>query len=74
VDRSAVAEADLFDRAAMTRLVDEHVAGTHDHHVRLWMVLNVEIWYRTVVLGQPAGDLSDLLRTTPASTGVGGRP
>jgi hypothetical protein len=44
------------------RLVQEHLADRADHHVRLWMILNVEIWYRLFVRGEAMEDLSGLLR------------
>ncbi len=36
--------ADLFDRRALRRLVDEHRAGTADHSELLWTALNVATW------------------------------
>lgn len=36
--------ADVFDRGALRRLVEEHRAGTHDHSELLWGALNVCVW------------------------------
>ena len=36
----------LFRREAMAQLLEEHLAHRADHHARLWMLLNVEMWYR----------------------------
>ncbi len=36
----------IFRREPMTRMLDEHLADRADHHVRLWMLLSLEIWYR----------------------------
>jgi asparagine synthase (glutamine-hydrolysing) len=46
ISGSALVEDGIFRREAMTRLFEEHMAHRADHHVRLWMLLNVEIWYR----------------------------
>ncbi|HEX7181187.1 MAG TPA: asparagine synthase (glutamine-hydrolyzing) [Thermoanaerobaculia bacterium] len=59
---SALVEEGIFERQAVQRLVAEHVAHRADHHVRLWLILNVEIWYRMFVRGEALEDLSGLLR------------
>jgi len=33
----------LFDPAAVTRLMDEHVAGRHNHAHRLWCLMALEL-------------------------------
>lgn len=58
----AVLEAGIFRGAAIERLLEEHLANRADHHVRLWLVLNVEVWYRMFVLGEPLEDLTGMLR------------
>lgn len=61
VESSAVVEAGLFRSSTIDRLVREHVASRADHHVRLWMILNMEVWYRMYILGESVGDLSGAL-------------
>lgn len=34
------------------RLMDEHQARRADHHVRIWMLLNLDAWYRIYVDGE----------------------
>ena len=34
---------------AIRRLIDEHHAGTADHSLRLWVLLQLELWHREVV-------------------------
>jgi asparagine synthase (glutamine-hydrolysing) len=59
---SKLIEEGIFERETVDRLVEEHVAGKADHHVRLWMILNVEVWYRMFLHGEALEDLSGLLR------------
>lgn len=60
-ETSTLARDGIFRREAIARLVGEHLAKRADHHVRLWMILNAELWYRMYLLGQSAQELSDLL-------------
>jgi asparagine synthase (glutamine-hydrolysing) len=46
ISRSALVEDGIFRREAMTRILEEHLSHRSDHHVRLWMLLNAEVWYR----------------------------
>jgi asparagine synthase (glutamine-hydrolysing) len=42
--------AGFVDRAAVKRLIDEHISGARDHHKKLWILLNLELW-RDAFLG-----------------------
>ncbi|HJU74637.1 MAG TPA: asparagine synthase (glutamine-hydrolyzing) [Gemmatimonadaceae bacterium] len=42
----------LFQRDAVRRLVDSHVAGHEKHDERLWMLVNWEIWQRIFLDGE----------------------
>ena len=42
----------LFDPTATRRLVGEHTAG-RDHAERLWALVNVELWHRIFLDGEP---------------------
>ena len=55
-------ERGLFDPAAIRTLVARHAAG-EDHTERLWSLVNLEIWHRVVVDGEPADSCTPL--TTP---------
>lgn len=39
----------LFKEEAVRRLLDEHRSNRIDHHVRLWMLLNLEIWHQLYI-------------------------
>jgi asparagine synthase (glutamine-hydrolysing) len=43
---SRLAEAGIFRREEIRRLVDEHLGGDINHDFRLWLIFNLEIWYR----------------------------
>lgn len=49
---SVVLQAPWFDRTAAFELFREHRAQRADHNFRLWMILNLEVWYRLFVCGQ----------------------
>jgi asparagine synthase (glutamine-hydrolysing) len=45
-DQSRFIELGIFDQAYMQRLLEEHISGKTDHNFRLWILINLEIWYR----------------------------
>ena len=53
---SRALERGLFDPAAIRGIVSRHAAG-EDHSERLWSLVNLEIWHRVVVEGEPADQL-----------------
>jgi len=67
VQNSHVVESGIFRREMLERLLQEHLAGRADHHVRLWMILNVEIWYRMFVNGESEEQLAAGLEARVAS-------
>jgi asparagine synthase (glutamine-hydrolysing) len=42
--------------AAVNRLLGEHLKRRVDHHVRIWMLLNLDVWYRLYVEGKSVED------------------
>ena len=46
-------ERGLFEPSAIRTLVARHAAG-EDHAERLWSLVNLEIWHRVVVEGEPS--------------------
>jgi len=61
---SAAVRDGLFRPEALERLVEEHAAHRADHHIRLWMILNVELWYRMYQWGESVEELSESLAGT----------
>jgi asparagine synthase (glutamine-hydrolysing) len=47
-------ERNLFRPEAVRRLFAEHRAKSHDHGNRIWRLLNLEIWHRVMIDGEPA--------------------
>ena len=43
---SRFVEIGVFNKDCIDQLVDEHVSGKTDHNYRLWMLINLEFWYR----------------------------
>src|SRR5450755_2107887 len=43
----------LFQRSAIERLFQEHRAKHRDHYDRIWRLLNLELWHRVCLEGDP---------------------
>ena len=75
VAESRLAEVGIFRRQEMARLVAEHVEGKIDHNYRLWMLFNLELWYRRYIDRQTVGQLEewvDRARSSRPGTAVVG--
>jgi len=59
VGGSAIAEAGIFRPETIDTLISEHVAGRADHHVRLWLLLNLEVWMRLYLKGESADSIAE---------------
>jgi asparagine synthase (glutamine-hydrolysing) len=53
---SQLVRAGILARAPIQTLLQEHASGRIDHGNRLWLLINSEIWYRMLILGQPRED------------------
>jgi asparagine synthase (glutamine-hydrolysing) len=59
---------------AAGRLVAEHQQGRADHHVRLWMLLNLDVWSRLYLKLEGGGAWpEEMVRAAPPTTGTTGR-
>jgi asparagine synthase (glutamine-hydrolysing) len=54
---SKLVEAGILRRAPIDALLAEHLAKRADHGNRLWLLINAELWYRMMILGQQREDL-----------------
>jgi asparagine synthase (glutamine-hydrolysing) len=71
IAQSRLAAAGIFQREAMQQLCREHVSGTIDHNYRLWMLFNLELFYRHYIEGESVSDLEQAVeqaRTSPQSS------
>ena len=57
----------LFDPAALRRLVASHTSGEANHSERLWSLINLELWQRLHLDGEPVDDLRSALAKPPAA-------
>ena len=48
----------MFLPEAVRRLFFEHRSGRRDHGDRIWRLLNLELWMRTCIEGDPSGDVA----------------
>jgi len=55
-DSKLVADG-ILRRAPIDALLAEHLAQRADHGNRLWLLINAELWYRMMILGQQREDL-----------------
>jgi asparagine synthase (glutamine-hydrolysing) len=58
-------KAGILRRAPVQELLRAHLAGHVDHGNRLWLLINSELWYRMMILGQSRADLRLDLTAAP---------
>ena len=46
---SQLVQAGIFRKETVSRLIEEHGNNRVDHHNRLWMLLNLEIWHQLYI-------------------------
>ena len=59
---SPLVEEGLIRRDAMVQLVDDHHHNRVDNHVRIWMLLNLSLWYQIYIQGEEPAMLSERLK------------
>jgi hypothetical protein len=52
----------ILRRDTALRLLEEHRQRRADHHVRLWMLLNLELWYQLVIEQHSPDDVAAAMR------------
>jgi asparagine synthase (glutamine-hydrolysing) len=58
---SRFVELGIFEQAYIDRLLDEHISGKVDHNYRIWVLLNLEIWYRLFFEGETVDSMRDFI-------------
>jgi asparagine synthase (glutamine-hydrolysing) len=56
----------LFDRTAISRLVERHKRGEHDYSSTIWNLTNLEIWARLFLDADPLENYAALPVVTPS--------
>ena len=59
--KSRLADEGYFRREYMTEMLAEHRHGTADHNYRLWILLNMELWWRIYIDHTPVEELEILV-------------
>lgn len=62
LEQSYFVKAGWFNKESIQRLLEEHRSHRHDHHVRLWMLLTLELWYQLYIEGVKQEALADKLQ------------
>jgi len=58
-DQSRFVELGFFNRSYIHRILHEHVSGKVDHSFRLWILINLEIWYRIYFENETVDSMKD---------------
>ena len=56
---SELVKVGIFDGAVLRQMFGEHLSGSVDHNFRIWMVLNIEVWFRMFILGHQKESVRD---------------
>lgn len=57
--QSRFIELGWFNREAVDTLLAEHLSGARDHNFRLWILLNLELWYRLYFENMSVDDMQE---------------
>jgi asparagine synthase (glutamine-hydrolysing) len=68
--QSRLAEAGVFRADEMMRLAEEHWSGANDHNYRLWMLFNLEMFWRHFIDGVGAEELEQWIASRMAPESV----
>lgn len=49
VKESRFIENQLFSREYVDNMIEEHINGKRDHNYRIWIFMNLELWYRIFI-------------------------
>jgi asparagine synthase (glutamine-hydrolysing) len=63
LEGSQLAADGYFRPETLRRLLEEHESGRVDHNQRIWMLLNLELWYRMFIGGKGREELRGELQS-----------
>jgi len=62
LEQSYFVKAGWFNKENIQRLLEEHRSHRYDHHVRLWMLLTLELWHQLYIEGVKQEVLTERLQ------------
>ncbi|HET6823181.1 MAG TPA: asparagine synthase (glutamine-hydrolyzing), partial [Anaerolineales bacterium] len=62
LEQSYFVKEGWFQKGNIQRLLEEHRTNRHDHHVRLWMLLTLDLWHQLYIQGVEQEALSEKLQ------------
>jgi len=60
--QSRFVESGIFNQCYIDRILDEHISGKVDHNYRIWVLLNLEIWYRLYFEGETIETMQNFVK------------
>ena len=60
ISESRFIEHGIFNKSYVDRLVEEHMQGKVDHNYRLWILINLEYWYRLYLENETVDSMNEL--------------
>jgi len=60
--QSRFVELGLFNANYVQTLLAEHISGKFDHNYRLWILINLEIWYRLYFENETVASLDETIK------------
>jgi asparagine synthase (glutamine-hydrolysing) len=64
LNNSFFVRAGLFRKDTINQLLEEHRSQKVDHHVRLWMLLNLELWHQIFIENKDVQEMEQQLLMT----------
>ncbi len=62
LEQSYFVKEGWFQKGNIQRLLEEHRTNRHDHHIRLWMLLTLDLWHQLYIQGVEQEALSEKLQ------------
>lgn len=59
VRESRFIENEIFNHDYVHNMIEEHIRGKRDHNFRIWIFMNLEIWYRIFIEQQTLGSIEE---------------
>ncbi len=58
-DQSRFVELGIFEKSYIDQLLSEHMSGKVDHNYRIWVLINLEYWYRMYFEGESVDSMKE---------------